>query len=114
MKPTVHHPATSEAFGLLAKVQHPHSTVKFHAGLIIVKSRREHRLLLPLMQHFCACCLEWGTARMSVFHSLNVIIGRQQELSGVASALLVTQLLKVRPRLWLRLGKSLFRRRAAF
>lgn len=55
---------------------------------------------------------------MPVFHSLNVIIGRQQELSGDSSALLVKQLLKVRTsviklQLRLRLLKSLLRRRAA-
>lgn len=100
---------------------------KLHAGTIIIKSRRERRLPLPappphLMQRFVgfrACCLEQGAARMSVFHSLNVIIGRQQELSGGSSALLVTHWLNVSTsviRLWLRLHlrKSPLRRKTAF
>lgn len=119
MKPAAHHAATSEAASKGAAHTFDHNISRWHD---YHQKQKGARLLLPPNATFCWLCvyrLEWGTARMSVFHSLNVIIGRQQELSGVSSALLVAQLLKVRilvikPRLWLHLWKSLLRRRAAF
>lgn len=119
MKPAAHHLATSEAASKGAAHTFDRKISRWHDYRQKQKGAQVAAAPNATFCRFCACRLEWGTARMSVFHSLNVIIGRQQELSGVSSALLVTQLLKVRDsvmrlRLWLLLQKSLLRRRAAF